>query len=162
MSDIVIVDTSVLLNGLDIPGRNQDREDVFEEFGALVDGGASLLLPMAGVFETGNHIARLRNPEKRRHHAKCFCDQVRKALKDEAPWTLVPLPELADLAQWLDKFPNHVNERYTKGGRAKGGPDMSDLSIIEACEAARARHSRRRVVRIWSLDGDLQGYGHRR
>ena len=152
MPDVVIVDTTVLLNVLDIPPRNQNRDAVLAEFGALVDGGASILLPMAVVFETGNHIARLPNGGWRRHHAERFCDHVRMALEDEAPWTLVPLPEPADLAQWLGKFPDHVMR-----GQPERGPGMSDLSITEAWEAACTRHPNRRV-RIWSFDSDLQGY----
>lgn len=65
MPDVVIVDTTVLLNVLDIPQRNQNRSAVLAEFGALVDGSASILLPMAVVFETGNHIARLSNGRQR-------------------------------------------------------------------------------------------------
>ena len=49
MPPIIIVDTSVLLNVLDVPGFNQDRDAVLEEFGALFDAGANLLLPM-GAF----------------------------------------------------------------------------------------------------------------
>lgn len=152
MSDVVIVDTTVLLNVLDIPQRNQHRDAVLAEFDALVDGGASILLPMAVVFETGNHIAKLSDGGRRRHHAERFCDQVRKTLEGEAPWTLVPLPEPADLAQCLDEFPDHAMR-----GRPEKGPGMSDLSIIKAWEAACTRHPNRRV-RIWSLDGDLQSY----
>lgn len=159
MPDVVIVDTTVLLNVLDVPPRNQNRDAVLAEFDALVDGGASILLPMAVVFETGNHIARLPNGGRRRHHAEHFCDQVRMALEDEAPWTLVPLPEPAALAQWLGKFPDHVM-RGRPEKKKKGGPSMSDLSITEAWEAARTRHPNRRV-RIWSLDGDLRGYDRR-
>ena len=57
MSDIVIVDTSVLLNVLDVPAFNQDRAEVFERFGELLDADANFLLPMAAIFETGDHIA---------------------------------------------------------------------------------------------------------
>lgn len=152
MPDVVIVDTTVLLNVLDIPQRNQNRDAVLAEFDALVGGEASILLPMAVVFETGNHIARLQNGRRRRHHAGRFCDQVRMALEDEAPWALVPLPEPADLAQWLGEFPDHVMR-----GQPERGPGMSDLSIIKAWKAACTRHPNRRV-RIWSFDGDLQGY----
>ena len=55
MSDIVIVDTSVLLNVLDIPAFNQNRAEVFAEFNEFLDSGASFLLPMAAIFETGDH-----------------------------------------------------------------------------------------------------------
>lgn len=69
------------------------------------------------------------------------------ALKGGAPWTLVSLPEPADLAQWRDEFPSHAMRKT----------GMGDLSIIKAWEAACTRHPNRRV-RIWSLDGDLQSY----
>ncbi len=147
MPDVVIVDTSVLLNVLDVPRRNQDRDAVLAEFKKLVEREVSLLLPMAALFETGNHIARLPNGGRRRHHAEHFCDQVRMALEGKAPWTPVPLPEPADLAQWLDEFPDHAMRKT----------GMGDLSIIKAWEAACTRHPNRRV-RIWSLDGDLQSY----
>lgn len=147
MPDVVIIDTTVLLSVLDIPQRNQNRSAVLAEFDALVDGGASILLPMAVVFETGNHIARLPNGGRRRHHAEHFCDQVRMALKGVALWALVPLPEPADLAQWQDEFPGHAMRKT----------GMGNLSIIKAWEAARTRHPNRRV-RIWSLDVDLQSY----
>lgn len=152
MPDVVIVDTSVLLNVLDVPRRNQDRDAVLAEFDALVEREVSLLLPMAALFETGNHIARLSNGRQRRRHAARFCDRVGEALEDEAPWALVPLPEPADLAQWLGEFPDHVMR-----GQPERGPGMSDLSIIKAWKAACTRHPNRRV-RIWSFDGDLQGY----
>ena len=59
MPPIVIVDTSVLLNVLDVPGFNRDRGTVLDRFEELVDDGANLLLPMGAVFETGNHVAHL-------------------------------------------------------------------------------------------------------
>ena len=147
MSDVVIVDTTVLLNVLDIPPRNQNRDAVLAEFKKLVEREVSLLLPMVALFETGNHIARLSNGRQRRRHAARFCDRVGEALEGKAPWTPVPLPEPADLAQWLDEFPDHAMRKT----------GMSDLSIIKAWKAACTRHPNRRV-RIWSFDGDLQGY----
>ena len=66
MSDIVIVDTSVLLNVLDVPAFNQHRREVFAQFNELLDSGASFLLPMAAIFETGDHIADLPDGRRRR------------------------------------------------------------------------------------------------
>ena len=51
MSAIVIVDTSVLLNVLDVPAFNQDRDEILTQFRELLDSGASFLLPMAAIFE---------------------------------------------------------------------------------------------------------------
>ncbi len=147
MSEVVIIDTSVLLNVLNVPTRNQDHHEVCEELDEILDADANLLLPLAAVFETGNRIARLSNGGRRRHFAGIFCVQVRMALNGEAPWALIPLPDSDQLVKWLDHFPD----------QAMRGVSMGDLSIIEAWEDACARHRGQRV-RIWSLDQHLQGY----
>ena len=147
MSDIVIVDTSVLLNVLDVPAFNQHRPEIFARFGELLDAGASFLLPMAAIFETGDHIADLRDGRQRRRYAEVFRDRIREALQGEAPWVPIRFPDSRQLAGWLESFPDY----------SMRGPDMSDLSIIKAWEAECARHQGRRV-RIWTLDRDLRGY----
>ena len=147
MSDVVIVDTSVFLNVLDVPAFNQNRDEILDQFERLLGAGNSLLLPMAAIFETGDHITDLSDGRLRRRYAERFRSQVRKALNGEAPWTLIPLPDSEQLYGWLEGFPDH----------AMRGVGLSDLSIIKAWEAACARHQTRRV-RIWSLDQHLQGY----
>ena len=149
MSKVIIVDTAVLLNILNVPTRNQDHHEVCEELDEVLVAGANLLLPLAAVFETGNHIAQLPDGGRRRRFSRIFCDQVRMALMGEAPWALIPLPNFDQLAEWLDHFPDH----------AMRGVSMGDLSIIKAWEDACARHRGQRV-RIWSLDQHLQGYDH--
>lgn len=57
-STIVILDTSVFVEILGVPGKSQDRETVLAQLEVWVEQGASLLLPMATVIETGNHIAQ--------------------------------------------------------------------------------------------------------
>ena len=123
MPPIVIVDTSVLLNVLDVPGFNQHRGTVLERFGEFVEAAANLLLPMGAVFETGNHIAQLRDGRQRRGSAEAFRDRVREALEGRAPWRLIPGPvadQLAELADSLDSFPDY----------AMRGVGMVDLSIV--------------------------------
>ena len=46
-SAIVIVDTSVLLNIMDVPDRNQHNPAVLDRLGALIDAGDHLFIPMA-------------------------------------------------------------------------------------------------------------------
>ena len=147
MSPVVIVDTSVLLNVLDVPGFNQDRDAVLDRFGELVDAEANFLLPLGTVMETGNHIADIRDGQRRRRHATVFADQVRKALKGEAPWALAPLPDADELVRWLDTFPDE----------AMRGLGMVDLSIVKEWDRACKRHPRRRVL-IWALDQHLTSY----
>ena len=147
MSDIVIVDTSVLLNVLDVLAFKQHRTEVFRRFEDLLDAGASFLLPMATIFEAGDHIADLSDGRQRRRYGEEFRSRIREALEGEAPWVPIRFPDSGQLARWLEDFPDY----------AMRGPDLSDLSIIKAWEAECTRHPSRRV-RIWSLDRHLQGY----
>ena len=66
MSAIVVVDTSVLLNVLDVPGRNESRSGVLGRLAELIDDGAHLFIPMAAIVEVGNHIAQSPNGRGRR------------------------------------------------------------------------------------------------
>ena len=150
MPHVVIVDTTVLLNILNVPGRNGDREDVIADLGRLLEEGANLLLPMGAVFETGNHIARLPDGNLRREYAEVFRDEVEKALSGSAPWVPAELPSAHEVASWLAGFPEYAVREIS----------MVDLSIIHAWKRAHARHPRHRV-RIWSLDDDLAGYDSR-
>jgi predicted nucleic acid-binding protein len=141
---IVLVDTSVFLNVLDAPGRNQDRPAVKDELRRLIEERATLLLPFVAIVETGNHIARLSNGGNRRRFARRFANEVRTAIEGKAPWVPTPTPTLSDIGTCLDRFPE----------AAKQGVEFADLSIIQEWERQRARFPFRRN-RIWSLDGAL-------
>lgn len=108
---ICIVDTSVFCNLLDLPAFNQERED-------------ALLLPLAAVYETGNHSAYVADGRARRHAAERFLVEVGKAIEGKAPWTTTPLPEMHDLVTWLGEFPDC----------AMWGIGLADLSIIRLFE----------------------------
>ena len=147
MSAIVITDTSVWLNVLNVPNFNQNRAEVMLEFDELLDSGANFLLPMATIFETGDHIADLRDGRLRRKYAELFRDQVREALAGDAPWVPIQFPDSEQFSNWLGSFP----------GSSMRGQDLSDLSILKSWEVECERHSNRRVY-LWSLDSDLSGY----
>ena len=147
MSDIVIVDSSVLLNVLDVPKFNQHRDDVLERFAQLVDAEDHLLLPLAAVLETGDHVADLSDGRERRRYAERFRDRIHEALRGEAPWTPIDFPEPSLLLAWLDDFPDMAMREL----------GISDVSIINAWQRAYARHPRQRVY-IWTLHQRLQAY----
>ena len=147
MSDIVIVDSNILLNVLDVPAHNQDREAVFTEFEILVEAGDHLLLPMAAVLETADHIADLSDGRERRRFAIRFRDRILEALRDDAPWALIEFPEASCLAEWLEDFPDNA-------ARELG---LSDVSIVDAWRTACDRHPNQRVY-VWTLHRQLQAY----
>lgn len=146
-AEVVVLDTSVLLNVLDVPGFNQERGEIYQQFRALVDSEASLLLPLAAIFEAGNHIADLSDGRLRRRYAERFRDSIRAALAGRSPWIPTRFPDRTALSRWLGGFPDH----------AMRGRGLSNLSIVRDWEAACERNKSRRV-RIWSLNKRLQGY----
>jgi len=146
MSSIIIVDTSVLLNIMDVPDRNQHREQVFDRLATLIEGGDHLFIPMAAIVEVGNHIAHVKNGAHRRAAAERFVEEVRRALADEAPWKPINFPSNQEVLTWLDAFPDSATQ----------GVGMGDLSIKQEWASCCARYPMSRVW-VWALDGDLAG-----
>ena len=146
MSAIVIVDSSVLLNIIDVPGRNQRRVEVLDRLSALIDSEDHLFIPMAAIVEVGNHIAQVANGAHRRAAAQRFVKEVRSALADEAPWKPINFPSNEEVLSWLDAFPDSATK----------GVGMGDLSIRQEWASCCHRYAMSRVW-VWTLDRDLSG-----
>ena len=148
MAGIYIIDTSVLLNILDVPGRNQDRDTVIAAFEARIRAGSRFQVPIAVIVETGNHIARISSGDSRKRYAEEFCAMVEQALAGKAPWVVTPIPDVGKIRKWLTDFPDQYAVR---------GLGIADRSIIHAWEEACIRNPSIRVV-IWSRDKQLASY----
>jgi hypothetical protein len=147
MSAIVLVDTSILLNVVDVPGRNQQREAVIAELTARIDDGDHLFIPMAAIIETGNHIAHMSDGRHRRSAAERFAGAVTDALNGVAPWKPLNFPNHADLSAWLARFPDSASKSV----------GMGDLSIQHEWKHLCKKYPMSRVL-IWTVDTDLQGH----
>ncbi|TVQ60208.1 MAG: hypothetical protein EA366_03810 [Spirulina sp. DLM2.Bin59] len=149
MKAVAIVDTSIFCNVLDIPHMNDQRNQVMQEFAKFIQEDTSFLLPMAVIYETGNHIAQLKQGGNRRRFAELFTEEVRKAIHGEAPWQVMQLPNIDEVGEWLSNFPDQAME----------GKGIADLSIIKEWEKMVRKTPRCRIF-IWSLDRHLKGYDH--
>lgn len=149
MKAVAIVAPSIFCEFLNIPNMNSSKEEVFKEFERLVSNDTSFLLPMAAVYETGNHIAQLPDGRNRRRFAQSFVKQVQKAINGDAPWQIIQVPTIAEIGMWLSQFPDGAMQ----------GVGMGDISIIKEWEKAIKRTPYIRVF-IWSLDKDLMGYDY--
>jgi hypothetical protein len=148
---IVLIDTSVFCNIIPVPGLDQDRNEVMKELTRNIEENATLLLPMATILETGNHIAHLTGGQVRRKVAGWFCVEVKKALEGKSPWTPTSFWEQDELFHWLREFPDHAMRRT----------GMGDLSIIKEWERQCLLHRARRIL-IWSLDRrNVDGFDRR-
>lgn len=148
--DIRILDTSVLLNILNIPNRNANHEEVFKEFKDLAESkNEALILPLASIIETGNHIAHISDGNIRREKAELFATYIKKTSNGEAPWEYFGKElDKDDLSIMADEFP----------GNAMRETGIGDMSIIRAYEKCKQLVPSIGRIMIWSLDGHLQGY----
>lgn len=148
--DVRIIDTSVLLNILDIPNRNANHKEVFDEFKYLAESkNETLILPLASIIETGNHIAHISDGNIRREKAKLFALYLKKTSDGEAPWEYFGKElDKDDLKFMADKFPENAMRETGIG----------DMSIIRAYEKYKQLVPSIGRIMIWSLDGHLQGY----
>jgi len=147
MRTVILVDTCIFLNVLNVPAFNQHRKQILDELTRLTNLSVNLLLPFAAIVETGNHIAQLSDGNLRRSFAQQFVQQVQSAIAGEAPWTPTQSVDTETVGSWLGQFPDYAMREIGIG----------DLSIIKEWESACTRHPNYRVY-IWSLDGGLMGY----
>jgi hypothetical protein len=147
MGALCLLDTSILLEWLAVPIKAAKTKDVEDKLRQKLAAGESLFLPMASVFETGNHIGQNGDGTLRRECAQRFVTLVQAALSGKAPFTPIGFPDSAHIQQWIGEFPDH----------ACRGSGLGDLSIIHDWQRACEKHPARRVY-IWSLDKHLTAY----
>lgn len=148
--NIRIIDTSVLVNILNIPNMNENHKDAIDEFNQLAQSDRdTLILPLATIIETGNHIAHIPDGTMRRKKAELFARYLEKTAKGEAPWEYY-CKELDrnDLLIIANDFPECAT-------RATG---LGDMSIIRAYEKYKDEIPAIGNIMIWSFDSHLQGY----
>ncbi|MFI3303679.1 MAG: hypothetical protein SNF68_08250 [Rikenellaceae bacterium] len=91
---IIILDTSILCVWLQVPGMEScgsdeecfNYDDVKKIIDEQIAASATLVLPLATIIETGNHIAQC-NGDKH-NVAKEFADFIVKSINGDNPWAL--------------------------------------------------------------------------
>jgi predicted nucleic acid-binding protein len=129
MSSICFIDTSVFLNLLNVPNRNQEHEKVSQDFHSYEELKFTLLLPMATIIETGNHIAQNGDGNIRRQTAQRFVEEVKAAFQGKSPWTPSQFPQTDEILSWIDHFPELAGKN--KAPKKMEGTSFGDLSIIQ-------------------------------
>lgn len=156
MRSICLIDTSVLLNILDVPNKNQEREEILEKFSEYIQLDCSFIIPMAVVIETGNHIAQNGDGNIRREVATRFVETLEKTFTGEAPFRIADWDTQEKVRGWLNEFPPHA-QRNKSPTRTSEGSSFGDLSIIKEFQKSCSKFSMSEIF-IWSLDDDLKAY----
>lgn len=148
--NVRFIDTSILLNILDIPNMNSHRSVVLQDFQQLIqDDNQVLILPLATIIETGNHIAHIANGQVRRQKAALMAEYLMNTAAGEAPWQYYGEElEIDDLLQLAKDFPDSAMQ----------GTGIGDLSIIRAYEKYKQNVPAIGNIMIWSVDAHLAGF----
>lgn len=148
---IWLIDTSVLCNILEVPGRCQQKRDIVRQFRERTQEAHSFLLPLTTVLETGNHIGQLRNPGERKAAGERFVATVLRAIAKERPFAPIPYPDDTKIRAWLPDFATHLDK----------GSGFGDYLIVRDWKAQIELNRTRAVdVAVWSTDGHLSGFYH--
>lgn len=147
--NVRFIDTSVMLNLLEVPDMCSNAKEVKEQWKEVLKAEETLILPVATIIETGNHIAHISNGNIRRTIAGKFGEYLRKTAAGEAPWQLYGVE--------LDKegllyLAEHIEEN------AMREIGTGDLSIIYAYEQYKEKTPAIGTIMIWETDTHLQGY----
>lgn len=150
MSAIHFLDTSVLVELLDVPHMNARHNAAESEYQQLAHNGDTFILPIATLIETGNHIAQIPDGNIRRRIASNFTLLTLQAVNWENNWNIIPSISQEILKTILNQFPDYVT---TKTG-------LGDLSIITQFEDYWQNKQPIGSMRIWSFDTHLSSYQH--
>jgi hypothetical protein len=143
--EVVLVDSSILCEVMKIPGMHAQHEETLDQLRRLHDTGARIVVPLAAVIETGNHVAQNGDGRQRRRCAERFREFVQKAVRQEIPFHLQGI-DAARLDDLLKGFPES----------AMRGVGLGDQTILDAYNEACVKLPTARV-RIWSFDRHLAG-----
>ncbi len=147
--NVRFIDTSIMLNMLEVPGRCSKAETVKKEWKEVLEAGDVLILPIATIIETGNHIAHIANGNIRRTIAGKFSEYLRKTAEGEAPWQLYGVELDKDGLLYLA---DHIEENVLNE------VGIGDMSIIYAYMQYKEKTPAIGSIMIWSTDNHLQGY----
>ncbi len=154
MKRVELVDSSILINVVDVPHEANHREEVIRRLDEKASAGIDLILPIAAVVETSQHVQRISNGDARRKCAITLRDRVMDTIAGQLPWTFSPVAwDETFVSGFFDQrepVPTFVDAMTTQGLEA------GDLLIIAEWRLVRASLPREtHVVDVWTIDQAL-------
>ncbi len=155
MRKVLILDTSILCTWLQVAGKETcgpdndhwDYDRVRTKLEAEIDAGSTLVLPLAAIIETGNHIAQCNGD--RHFLANSFADFIKSAANADSPWAA--FTHQSDF--WSRDGLHNLADRWKK--TAVSGQSLGDASIIDVVKYYTDAGN---VVEILTGDKGLKSY----
>ena len=149
MMNIRFVDTSIMTNILNIPSKNEQRNEIMRIFESLDPSIDSLILPLSTIIETGNHIAHIDDGRLRRGIALKFSQILKNIINEIIPWQLYGIKlEVSDIEWIASEFANY----------AQSETGIGDLCIIRQYNTYKESYPGIGKIMIWSVDSHLSSY----
>ena len=155
---VELLDTSILLEILDVPQEADEHEEVLKELDGKAVRGVTLLVSITAVVEAGDHVGNIKDGAARRSCALRLSKLIAATLDPQRPWKFEPVswdePLLRALVEPI--FPEVVptlveslSQKYLQ---------MGDLLIVGEFERLRRNLDPSVVdVDVWTKDANLRG-----
>lgn len=157
MRRIIVIDTSILCVWLQLPGftsagaaeNSWDYDRIQHKIEQAIQEQATLVLPLATIIETGNHLSQCNGD--RYSLAQQFCEILRKSVDSEQPWAAYSAQNTLwsddQMRQLADTWPHQAAQQISIG----------DATIIGVAEYYSNAFPRRQVE-IFTGDAGLRAY----
>lgn len=147
--NVRFIDTSIMLNLLGVPKHCQEEARIKAEWKQVLENKETLIMPIATIIETGNHIAHIEKGDVRRTITLKFQEYLRRTAQSEAPWELYGAGLNSEEIRYLA---DHLAE-YTRSNIGIG-----DMTIIYAYQKYIEERPAIGTVMIWSTDNHLAAH----
>ena len=143
MSVVFVIDTSWLVELLRVPGKfdEQKSNQVRTDFQEMIDNGATFILPIAVLLETGNHIAQIPDGSHRRDWANRLWDIVKDSRTKSELFTIEPAVNLPELDADIELFATEY---------AIQSVSLTDTQVIRIAQDWKNKPGY--IVHIWTFD----------
>lgn len=147
--NVRFIDTSIMCNLLEIPDMCADKERGKQEWKEVLEKKETLIMPLATIIETGNHVTHIADGHARYTVTMKFKEYLEKTAESKAPWTLygnaLDKEEIRYIAANMEQFTI-----------AEIG--IGDMTIIYAYEKYLAEEPAIGTIMIWSTDEHLAAH----
>lgn len=145
---MLVIDTSYLLELYRIPGcfSAAAHDEVWKRFEKALMQKSPIYVPFPAIFEVANHIAHVKDGDKRTRQARQFVAIVLKSIDQGTPFVVIPKLDVENLKLLLDVFAKDFVSQ---------GVGLTDTSIIEEAKRLKREHATRQV-HIWTTDKGLK------
>jgi len=148
-----MIDTSILCELLEVPGKCGDSAHIQGEFRDRADAGERFIIPITAVIETGNHIEQASG--NRRAAAERLTRLLELAQSGTAPFVL-------NTTVWDESFLAQLCDGDSTGQSlvdllANQQLGAGDIAILVERDRLHERSALGRVG-VWTLDSELRAY----